>query len=99
MDICGEPYWSLSYGGPWMDRSKYESISSWVRDVGCGEAVGRSISKPLGQPNHDHSIRQVSFTDRETHQTARKTAMRAWYVPRSLGDGGVYEMLDVVDAV
>ena len=89
-------YWSGRRG---FGTKKFALFEEFFWRVGCGEAVGRSISKPQGQPNHDHSIRYVSFTDRETHQTSRKTASRAWYVPRSLGDGGVYEMLDVVDAV
>ena len=33
-------------------------------NVGCGEAVGRSISKPLRPPNHHHLIRRVNHGPR-----------------------------------
>ncbi len=40
--------------------------------VGCGEAVGRFISKPPRQPKSNQSIRHVPNTDRETHRSAHQ---------------------------
>ena len=40
---------------------------------------------------------QPQRTDSEVHVTLFPA--RSWYVPRTLGAGGVYEMTDVVDAI
>ncbi len=51
-------------------------VWGWL-GVGCGEAVGRFISKPPRQPKSNQSIRHVPNTDRETHRSAHQPTSRS----------------------
>jgi hypothetical protein len=96
---CGEAV------GRFIPKLRQPKSNHSIRDVlNTDRATHRSARQPTSRSRSAlvffASLREPSHsqrTDSEVHVTLFPA--RSWYVPRSLGAGGVYEMTDVVDAI
>jgi NAD-dependent dihydropyrimidine dehydrogenase PreA subunit len=58
---------------PWTHGQDMPMLQILLSVVGCGEAVGRTISNPLRWPKSYHLFRHDEFTDCGTHRTAHRS--------------------------
>gem|GEM_PF-5800947 len=58
---------------PWTHGQDMPMLQILLSCVGCGEAVGGTISKPLRWIKSHHLFRHDEYTDRGTHRTAHRS--------------------------